>query len=216
MLRVSKADHGTDDGRFQPGDPLNDRPPTRVSASWLNSIQEEIANVIIGRGISLDEKDEGQLLKAILDIYSYGISPVTYPILNGTTTPTDLPFSPLDKAKFKTVHFSALSIRHTTKADLSFFTSHVAVFNTYTSSWTLLTQFDPAIMKLEVQSGPNEPSSPPGTSPPIPNSVVKMSPGPHLLSISAGGKLQYQTSFLDGESHQGSLILSHFRYLRTG
>lgn len=31
---------------FDPGDPLEPRPPTQVDADWLNAVQEEIANTI--------------------------------------------------------------------------------------------------------------------------------------------------------------------------
>ncbi len=221
MLRISQADHATPDGRFQSGDPLTDTPATRVTADWLNSVQSEIVNVIMTRGISLDPKDEGQLLKAILDIYNYGVAPITFAISNGVKTATDLPIDPFDKSKLKAVYFNALSVRHTTKADMTFMTSHVAVFNSFTSSWSLLTQFDPAIIKVDIQAQvqPTQPTHPtipvPASPQPDPIPVITLLPGPHFLSISAGGKLQYQTSTLDGDLHQGSLTLSHFRYLRA-
>jgi hypothetical protein len=206
---------------------LTDTPATRVTADWLNSVQSEIANVILARGISLDAKDEGQLLKAVLDIYNYGVVPITLPISNGIKTATDLPIDPFDQSKLKAVYFNALSVRHTTKADMTFMTSHVAVFNTYTSSWSLLTQFDPAMIKVDIQAQmqPTQPTNPPllsspanpapPTAQPDPIPVITMLPGPHFLSIGASGKLQYQTSTLDGDLHQGSLTLSHFRYLRA-
>lgn len=203
MLRVSEQDHGTQDGRFQEGDLILDRPATRVTADWLNSIQSEICNVITSRGIELNPKDESQLLKAILDLYHYGVPPETYPIDNGVSRPTDLGKEAFDSNQFKVVYFNALCIRHTDQADLSFMTSHVATFMDFKKSWSLLTQFDPAIMKIQTQEKTE--GQPPS---------LDFIPGPHLLSISATGKLQYQSSSLGGKNHRGSLILSHFKFHR--
>jgi hypothetical protein len=146
---------------------------------------------------------------------------VSFSIDNAIKTPTDLTFEAFDKSLMKAVYFNALSVRHTTKADMTFMTSHVAVFSSFTSEWSLFTQYDPAIIKVDLQA-PTHPMPPlnPSTNipPPIqpdPAAVVKVLPGPHFLSISAAGKLQYQTSTLDGDLHQGSLTLSHFRYLRS-
>jgi hypothetical protein len=205
MLRVSKEDNGTDDGRFTEGN-FSDIPATKVSAKWLNSVQEEIVSVIKSRNISLDEKDNSQLQKAIFDLYQFGVEPITLSIQNGISSFTELPMDVFDSTKLKAIYFNALSIRHTTQADITFMTSHVASFNSYTKTWTLLTQFDPAIIKLSVTS----PASPTSDATP----AVTLTAGPHLLGISANGKLQYQTSKLSGDNHQGQLILSHFRYLR--
>src|SRR4051812_24714513 len=100
MLRVDpKRDRATDDGRFQPGDPLTGRLPTRVPAEWLNAIQDEIVNVIQGRGIVLDPSNSNQLLQAIVDLYQYGVTPRNFPIVNGVLTSTDLPIDRFDHTK---------------------------------------------------------------------------------------------------------------------
>lgn len=41
------------------------RPPTLITDAWLNSVQEEIVNVILGSGGTLDGEQEDQLLQAI-------------------------------------------------------------------------------------------------------------------------------------------------------
>ena len=51
------------DGKFVAGDA--ERNPTFLSASWLNSLQEEVAGYIESQGLTLDPDDEGQLRKAI-------------------------------------------------------------------------------------------------------------------------------------------------------
>lgn len=52
-------------GLFTEGDPVTSVPGTVVTADWLNSVQEEIANVIQGAGDALDKPDNAQLLAAI-------------------------------------------------------------------------------------------------------------------------------------------------------
>lgn len=51
--------------KFTRGNPQTATPATVVSDDWLNAIQEEIAAVIIGAGISLSKPDNTQLLAAI-------------------------------------------------------------------------------------------------------------------------------------------------------
>lgn len=57
---------GTQDGLFSPGNPANNTKGTVVTADWLNSLQEEPANVLEGLGITLDPADRGQLIDALL------------------------------------------------------------------------------------------------------------------------------------------------------
>ena len=54
-------------------DPIQEA--TRPNASWLNSVQEEIASVIEGAHIELDKKDNGQLLQAIKKLTKKQLSP---------------------------------------------------------------------------------------------------------------------------------------------
>jgi hypothetical protein len=44
------------------------RPPTEITAEWLNSVQEEIVNVILNAGLVLDVAQQNQLLAAINSI----------------------------------------------------------------------------------------------------------------------------------------------------
>ncbi len=204
MLRVDpKKDRATEDGRFHPGDPSIGRLPTKVPAEWLNAVQEEIANVIESRGVALDPAKSNQLFEAILDVDLYGVQTKVHPIADNVEGKTDFPLEPLDGKKHKFVFFNAVSVRHTTKADMTFFTSHVALYNAESQRWSLATEFDPVI--TEFGSNPN-----PGKTAPAQTIV-----GPHLLSISSTGQLQYQTSKLDGENHKGALTLTHFKYVRA-
>jgi hypothetical protein len=65
MKRIDSE--GALDNLFTEGDPIQGKPPTVVSADWLNHIQEEIARFIESRGIVLDGSRQDQLTQAILD-----------------------------------------------------------------------------------------------------------------------------------------------------
>ena len=52
-------------GFFQGGNPSIGQRATRVPAHWLNTVQEEIANVVEAAGLSLDRTKSDQLLAAI-------------------------------------------------------------------------------------------------------------------------------------------------------
>ncbi|MDN3578724.1 hypothetical protein QWZ03_18310 [Chitinimonas viridis] len=60
MRRINSPDQ-----QFHDGDPSQGVVGTLVSASWLNQVQEEIATVIEGAGITLDPAKTNQLEEAI-------------------------------------------------------------------------------------------------------------------------------------------------------
>jgi len=53
-------------GYFTDGDALTGTPGTVISAAWLNAVQEEISNVILEAGLSLDKATSDQLKEAVL------------------------------------------------------------------------------------------------------------------------------------------------------
>jgi hypothetical protein len=63
MHRIDSA--GAIDGRFVPGNPETNTPPTYYTAQWSNAVQEEIANVIEGAGVSLSKSSNTQLRESI-------------------------------------------------------------------------------------------------------------------------------------------------------
>lgn len=69
-------------GRFRYGTVQGGVAPTPLKAEWLNMVQEEIANVIVGAGIALDETKEDQLKQAIEKMVS-GFLPLTGGTLTG-------------------------------------------------------------------------------------------------------------------------------------
>lgn len=64
MHRIDSST-ATVDNKFTNGNPQTATPATVVTDAWLNAVQEEIANVITGAGISLNKPTNTQLLEAI-------------------------------------------------------------------------------------------------------------------------------------------------------
>ena len=50
---------------FDEGDPGVPREPTQVDADWLNAVQEEVASLIVGRGVALVKGTNTQLATAL-------------------------------------------------------------------------------------------------------------------------------------------------------
>lgn len=79
-------------GLFTEGSPIAGVQATRVSASWLNTIQEEIANVVEEAGITLDQTGANttQLLEAIQSLLGQSTSvPIgSITAFGGATVPT--------------------------------------------------------------------------------------------------------------------------------
>lgn len=63
MQRINGAGHVSN--RFVHEDASASRPPTELTAAWLNGVQEELASVIEGASIVLSEANNTQLLQAI-------------------------------------------------------------------------------------------------------------------------------------------------------
>ena len=56
---------------FSEGDPAQGRPGTKIGATWLNAVQEEIINAIQFMGLALNKADNGQLAHALYDLRTY-------------------------------------------------------------------------------------------------------------------------------------------------
>lgn len=70
---------GNDNNRYTEGNPALNIPATVVGAEEMNNIQEEIVNVVLAAGLTLDGGDENQLLEAINELIAAGGSPVGNP-----------------------------------------------------------------------------------------------------------------------------------------
>lgn len=82
---------GATSGYFTEGDPGVGILGTKVSADWLNAVQEEIAGVIEGAGLTLDKSDGSQLHAAIDSLIAggsiggtLGTDPNHVPVSDGT------------------------------------------------------------------------------------------------------------------------------------
>lgn len=64
MYRIDSRG-ATTDGRFTEGNPTTGTPATVLNAAWMNSVQDELVNVVQGAGLTLDKSDNDQLLEAI-------------------------------------------------------------------------------------------------------------------------------------------------------
>lgn len=82
--------HGPSRDGFTDGDPSSGIPPTNLTDSWFDHVQEEIAGVIESAGLTLDEADLGQLDRAIFQAartFADGKKTFSADVdLNGTTT----------------------------------------------------------------------------------------------------------------------------------
>lgn len=59
-------------GFFTKGDPLLAVPATRVTADWLNAVQEELSNAVEAQGIALDKGNRRQLAQALANAVAAG------------------------------------------------------------------------------------------------------------------------------------------------
>jgi hypothetical protein len=62
MFRIDSDAHVNN--LFGPGDPQTGTKGTKVSADWLNAVQEEVCNLLEGMGVTLEKANRGQLLAA--------------------------------------------------------------------------------------------------------------------------------------------------------
>lgn len=80
----------TQDNRFTEGNPVIPTPPTEVSDDWLNAVQEELAHVIEGAGVTLDKAKNDQLALAIAAMIATRKINTTWPLTGGGALDKDL------------------------------------------------------------------------------------------------------------------------------
>jgi len=59
------APSATPNNEFTDGNPQNGIPATTLESKYMNTVQRELVNVVEGAGLRLNDKDDGQLQKAI-------------------------------------------------------------------------------------------------------------------------------------------------------
>jgi len=93
-------------GFFTEGDPSTGVPATRVSADWLNNMQEELAGVIEAMGLTLDKADPTQLLAALMIMTGIPSAPLS--VTTSDATVTDLGTVSVDEDEQVMVEASVL------------------------------------------------------------------------------------------------------------
>jgi hypothetical protein len=86
-----------DGNRYTEGNPSLGIPATVVGAEELNNIQEEIVNVVLDAGLTLNGADEDQLLEALQIIIGRGVTQASQAIADNTG-PADVTGLVFDKA----------------------------------------------------------------------------------------------------------------------
>ena len=59
------ADRVTAEGEWRPGDPAIGQKATPLASGWFNMLQRELISVVESGGLTLDDTDDGQLLKTL-------------------------------------------------------------------------------------------------------------------------------------------------------
>ena len=88
MDRIS-GDTATDQRQFTGGNPDAGVPATRVTAAWLNNVQEEICRLIVAQGITLDPEGQDQLATAIAGMISDELATLGIADITGLQTALD-------------------------------------------------------------------------------------------------------------------------------
>lgn len=70
----STTDTADANGEYTNGNVAQGVPPTIINAEMLNTFQRELVNVVEGVGMVLDQNDDGQVIKAIMKLFSNAIS----------------------------------------------------------------------------------------------------------------------------------------------
>ena len=109
-----------DSGRYTEGNPSRGIPATVVGAVEMNLIQEEIVNVVLDAGITLDDATEDQLLAAIRVIISRGGTSIANFAIANNTGPANITTIPaLDNALVKGARILFDILRRTDTQDLN-------------------------------------------------------------------------------------------------
>lgn len=69
MHRIDGAGHIG--GMFVAEDPATSRPPTEITADWLNAVQDELAGFVESAGLPLDKADNTQIRQALTTFCRY-------------------------------------------------------------------------------------------------------------------------------------------------
>lgn len=188
MFRID-SEGATVDNKFTEGDPQLGVPATVVSADWLNSTQEEIAQFIEYIGATLNKLDDNQLQSSLIEFFLRGGSsaPLSQ-LLANNTGPADVVGFSYDKTLVK-CKISLFTIER--KTDTQNVQESGILFVTYDSADD---EWRPNYISVEGDSG-----------------VVFSS----VLDAGNVSKLQYTTDDLTGTSYFGELRMTSIFEIRA-
>lgn len=172
MKRTNADGHSSN--RYTEGNPALGIPATVVGAEEMNNLQEEIVNVILDQGITLNATVENQLLLAIRSMIGLGGVQSQFAIANNQTTAANVTGLLFDKTVTKS--FEVLfDIYRKTDTALSQVNETGKIYGTY----------DPVGDSWKVSA----------------NSVFDNSGV--IFSITSAGQVQYKSSNISGANHVG-------------
>lgn len=152
MKRTDAEAH--DGNRFTEGNPTLGVPATVVDASIMNNLQEEIVNVVLDAGITLNGAIETQLLQALKILLARGGDQLKVAIANNQVAVANVTGLIFDKTVTKAATFSFDIFRSTSGSNKSEVGMGYATHNPTTDTWHLaiLTQNDDAAVPLTITS----------------------------------------------------------------
>lgn len=122
--------------QFTDGNAGSGIPATRVTAKWLNNLQNELANFIISRGITLSDASSTQLTAAILNAVE-GTSSANFVIANNTTLATNITGLILDKTKTKSADITFDVYRKTATTEFNSVVKLSCIYQPIANTWKL-------------------------------------------------------------------------------
>jgi hypothetical protein len=81
---------GNSSNRYTEGNPALGVPPTVVGAEEMNNIQEELVNIVLGAGMTLNGSTENQAISAILALIGWGGNQIKLTLANNQASPADV------------------------------------------------------------------------------------------------------------------------------
>lgn len=126
----------TSPGYFTKGNPGLAVPATLVSQDWLNSVQEELANVIEAAGLTLAKGTNNQLLAALLGI-SLDYSEPQFTIANNQSSFANITGLVFDKTIYRSAIISYSAYRKDAGQEVAINGKLHAIYKTVANAWEI-------------------------------------------------------------------------------
>lgn len=123
--------------QFTDGNAALGIPSTIVDAKFLNAIQNELANFITSRGITLDANNQNQLTQAIASA-SESLSSPNFTIGNNITVETNVTGLILDKTKFKSAEITCDIYRKTASLEKNSIFKLNCIYKPIENKWKMI------------------------------------------------------------------------------